>query len=133
MPQCASVGCGRWAQDDWVCCAHCGNALPGKRGLDEDACDHEFVLEGRFCVLCGFDPEVGSRSERREMLLVGALICAGGLLVAGAGAAFLGAGPSTEPGSINRGGRPASYMVVVGLIVFAVGVGKVFKAMRLGG
>ena len=134
MPQCLSVRCGRWANDEWVCCAHCGDPLPGKRAHDESTCDHDFALEGRYCILCGFDPEVGSRAERRDLLLVGALICLGGLLVTGLGAVFLAGGPPTDPaaGGSRGGPRTASYMVVVGLVVFAFGLGKVFKALRLG-
>jgi len=32
--------------------------------LLEDECDHEFVIEGPFCIICGFSPEFGYRSER---------------------------------------------------------------------
>lgn len=67
MPVCRNPNCDREVIDGWWFCPHCGRDNRTVRGLavDQRTCDHEFVIEGPCCILCGFDPEYGDPDELR--------------------------------------------------------------------
>ena len=128
MPACKSVRCGRWAQDDWECCAHCGDPISGKRAANESECSHNFVIEGRYCVTCGYDPEVGDKGERAALLLFGVGLLLVGLTLAGGSLLFLTRGAVNPE---NRGPRYLGYATVVGVILIGLGLAKILKALRI--
>ncbi|MBL8065861.1 MAG: hypothetical protein JNM34_08380 [Chthonomonadaceae bacterium] len=128
MPQCRSPKCGRWADDAWTCCAHCGEPLRGTRP-NEGTCDHDFTIEGRFCILCGFDPEVGDKSERTGLLLKGVGVMLVGLLIAFGSFFVLNSGvsmPEEAPAP-----RSLGIWTVGGFIVAATGIGMILKSLRV--
>lgn len=132
MPECVSPRCGRTADNDWGCCAFCGTPLWGQPRPEEDYCDHEFVLEGPYCIRCGYDPEVGGRSERRDYLIAGVAMVVLGILVAGWAMFSLSSPGSANAPANSRGGRSMGTAVVVGLVFFGLGLSRVFKALRIG-
>lgn len=127
MPQCQSFKCGRWAHDEWDCCAFCETSLPGKVPTKESNCDHDFVLEGRFCILCGYDPEVGDRADRNILLLQGVGAAAAGLLLT----IFSYLNIIKAVSIPFMGPRLSGTCIVAGIVIFGVGVGMVLKATRI--
>lgn len=91
-----------------------------------------FVIEGRHCVLCGFDPEVGYTRERFLLGVTGTCICFAGLSVTAASLFFLFRSVPAEEGTSGSGGkRMLAYLSVAGLVGFGYGLSRLFKAMRL--
>ncbi|MBV6457873.1 MAG: hypothetical protein HONBIEJF_00993 [Fimbriimonadaceae bacterium] len=72
---CDNQNCLREVQPGWMSCPHCGFSLAGDAPRpDESSCDHEFVIEGPFCIICGFSPEFGYQTERIGKRLVATLL-----------------------------------------------------------
>ena len=128
MSQCRSPKCGRWADDAWTCCAHCGEPLRGTRP-NESTCDHDFALESRFCIKCGYDPEVGDKSERTGLLLKGVGVMAAALLIAFGSFFFVTHG--ADPATGTQGPSRLGIWTVVGFIVAATGIGMILKSLRV--
>jgi hypothetical protein len=62
---CRNPDCEREVLPVWWFCPHCGRDNRTVKGLavDQETCDHQFVLEGPCCIVCGYDPAYGTPSE----------------------------------------------------------------------
>jgi len=126
---CRNIHCEREVISGWWFCPHCGHDNRTVKGIavDPETCDHQFVIEGPCCIVCGFDPERGTPSElRMKRLGVGLLTALSAVPIFVFGY-FLARGPA---GSGDRSGRLHGMLLVVAFLVFGRLVWKLVDLYR---
>lgn len=118
-------------REDWSHCPHCGELIGVGRSVEE-YCEHEFTIEGPYCVRCGYDPSVGNYGECVWYLCWGAL-----LAIAGIGCAFVllasltGNSILIAPPASQKTARTYAFCLVGAGVLSVLGVNRLFRGFRL--
>lgn len=127
---CSNGNCLRAINPDWMSCPYCGTQTRiGSSRLQEEECDHDFVIEGPFCIICGFSPEFGYRSERIGKRFV-AIVLVVVLTLASLYLALLLANPQAIPEDRMFKGRIAyriGYLLTASLVGLSLAIGWLVK------
>lgn len=126
---CRNPNCEREVLGHWWFCPHCGQDNRTVRGLavDQETCDHQFVIEGPCCIVCGYDPERGTPSELRIARLGQGLLLGVSLVPIFAFGYLLTRGPVS---SGDRSGRMYGILLAASVLWFGRALWKFVDLYR---
>ena len=124
---CPNRQCARELHIDWYACPYCGHRSHTAGEPSESECDHEFVVQGPYCIICGFNPEMGGAGERliHNVFAIGVCVLGGLAVWYGMTTMIQASQVHYAPGEapISRGGgKGFGVLVVLGFLAFAYGV-----------